>query len=154
MQKLIRCSVTAAVFIAIAPVCAAITYRTVDTTAAVGHGGNFTDGFIRRNAGDSNLVALGVPAAFANPNGSLSTTFSSFSNPLLNLASYLTGTATWDNFRVSGSSVSVNDFTLSGTNINTSGFNPTVVTNVATRPHSITANLDGTLQAHRYFSFR
>ena len=57
-------------------------------------------------------------------------------------------TATWDNFMVSGSSVSVNDFTLSGTNINTNGFNPTVVTNVATRPHSITANLDGTLQAH------
>lgn len=147
MHQIIRYSVTAAALVSIAPVCAAITYRSVDTIAAIGHGGSFSDGFIRGNASDSNLVALGVPAAFANPNGSLSTTFTSFANPLFNLATYSTLTSTWDNFIVSGSSVSVNDFTLSGTNINTNGFNPTVVTNVATRPHSITANLDGTLQA-------
>ena len=48
---------------------ALITYHTVDVQAAIGHGGNLFDGYIRANGSDSSLAAFGVPPGFANPQG-------------------------------------------------------------------------------------
>lgn len=92
---------------------ALITYHTVDVPQAIGHGGNLFDGYIRANGSDSSLAAFGVPSAFANPHGALSTSFQ-FNLPFGQspVSSYLSGTATWDHFEVSGNRVDIRDFSL------------------------------------------
>ncbi len=93
---------------------ALITYHTVDVPAAIGHGGNLFDGYIRANGSDSSLAAFGVPPGFANPQGALSTAFQ-FNLPFgqAPVSSYMSGSATWDNFEVSGQRVDIRGFALS-----------------------------------------
>ncbi|MGE0484467.1 MAG: VPLPA-CTERM sorting domain-containing protein [Gammaproteobacteria bacterium] len=126
------------------PAAQAITYQTFDVTAAIGHGGNLGDGYIRGSGSDSDLVNnFGVPPAYANPNGSLSYAYS-YNLPFgqFDVAGFFSGTSTWDNFVVTGNSVDVRSFALSGTSVNTNQalFN---LTNVANVPHSLSATLDG-----------
>lgn len=96
--------------------------------AAIGHGGNPLDGYIRANATDSNLAALGLPPSFANPHGALSTAIQ-FNLPFdqAPVANYLSGTATWDNFEVTGTRVNIRDFSLNANDVrsNLSSFRDT-----------------------------
>lgn len=121
---------------------AVITYHTVDVPQAVGHGGNLIDGYIRANGSDSSLAAFGVPAAFANPHGALSTAFQ-FNLPFGQspVSSYLSGTATWDNFEVSGNSVNIREFSLNANDVRTnqSSFHNTNTGAV----NSLSASFDG-----------
>ena len=99
---------------------AVISYHTVDVPQAVGHGGNLLDGYIRANGSDSSLAAFGVAPAFANPRGALSTAFQ-YNLPFAQapVSLYLSGTAAWDKFEVSGNSVNVRDFSIDTDDVRT-----------------------------------
>lgn len=131
-----------------APTVGAITYQTIDVAAAVGHGGSLLDGYLRGDGADTDLVSdFGVAPAFANPNGSLSYAYS-YNLPFAqwDVAAYFAGTSTWDNFVVTGNSVDVRSFALSGSGVytNQSYFD---ISNDVGRPHSIKATLDGRMYA-------
>ena len=127
------------------PTSQAISYHTVETAQAEGHGGNFFDGYIRGNTSDSNLAGFGVPAEFANPLGALSTGYQ-YNLPFgqAPVSSYFSGIASWDNFEVSGNRVKVRNFELEGQDVRTnqSSF---ASANVGT-PSLLSASFDGRMQ--------
>ncbi len=121
---------------------ALITYHTVDVAAAIGHGGNFLDGYIRADASDSQLADFGLPPAFANPHGALSTAVQ-FNLPFGQspVASYMSGSATWDSFEVSGQRVDVRGFSLSANDVR-SNFSSFQISNVGA-VRELSASFDG-----------
>ena len=121
---------------------AAISYHTVDVPAAIGHGGNLLDGYIRANGSDSSLAGFGVPPAFANPAGALSTAVQ-FNLPFgqAAVASYMTGGATWDNFEVSGQRVDIRGFSLSADDVRSNQSSFHIVNNGPAR--ELSASFDG-----------
>jgi hypothetical protein len=102
---------------------AVTTYRTVDVAAAIGHGPGWDTWVTRGDDTDVNLVTeLGIHPAFANPFGSLSYKYV-YNLPfgLLDSGNYLTATSTWGNFVVTGSTVEVREFEVTGTEVATYG---------------------------------
>lgn len=151
MKNLLDLSAAVALLLG-APASQAITYHTVETTQAVGHGGNFFDGYIRGNASDSNLAAFGVPQAFANPRGALSTAFQ-YNLPFAQapVSIFASGIATWDNFEVSGNRVNVRSFEIDTQDVRTnqSSFSSG---NVGA-PTLLSASFDGRMDASYTLDF-
>ena len=128
------------------PSFAGITYHTIDVSAAIAHGGNQIDGFIRGNATDTDLTFL-LPADRANPAGALSTYFMDLS-PVTGVANsflwnYQSGTAVWDDFYVTGNTVQVRDVVLDLNEIRTDGFVNHQTLHSGT-PFNLTVDLNGT----------
>lgn len=137
---------TLALMLATPAALASITYHTVDVPSAIGFTGTFEDGFIYGDGADTDLSGFGVAPEFANPNGSLSYTYS-YGLPFgqFDVAHFLSATSSWDRFVVTGQSVDVRDFALEGSVVQTNGafFD---VANAAGYGHSITATFDGRMQ--------
>jgi hypothetical protein len=135
-----------------APASQAITYHAVETAQAAGHGGNFSDGYIRGNGSDSNLAAFGIPQAFANPRGALSTGFQ-YNLPFgqAPVAIYVSGIATWDNFEVSGNSVNVRSFELETQDVRTN--QSTFSSGNVGAPSLLSASFDGRMHTRYTLDF-